>query len=114
LLILGLDKFTKNMNYLWKFELENSNNDKINFQKRAKRSQQTAQYYNILQHFEIYLNSEIKFKHFISVFVSLFGDLQIPDTSLDKLLKFIRAIVPQEKLNLPKTYSDFTQVVTIT
>jgi hypothetical protein len=53
---------------------------------------------------EIYLNSEIKFKHFISVFVSLFGDLQIPDTSLDKLLKFIRAIVPQEKLNIPKTY----------
>ena len=39
-----------------------------------------------------------------STFVFLFGDLQIPDTSLDKLLKFIRAIVPQEKLNLPKTY----------
>ena len=53
---------------------------------------------------DIYLNSEIKFKHFISVFVFLFGDLQIPDSSLDKLLKFIRAIVPQEKLNLPKTY----------
>lgn len=53
---------------------------------------------------EIYLNSEIKYKHFIAVFVSLFGDFQMPDTSLDKFLKFIRAIVPQEKLNLPKTY----------
>ncbi len=36
------------MSDLWKFELEISNNDKRNFQKRTKRSQQTSQYYHIL------------------------------------------------------------------
>ncbi len=47
-------------------------------------------YYNREDPFEkeIYKNSEIKFKHFFSIFVKLFGDQHLPDKTLDKILKF--------------------------
>ena len=64
------------------------------------------EYYNQVDPFEkeIYKNSEIKFKHFISIFVKFFGDQHLPDKTLDKILKFLRVKLPSEGLNIPKTY----------
>jgi hypothetical protein len=63
-------------------------------------------YYDRVDPFEkeIYKNSGIKFKHFVSIFVKFFGDRHIPNKTLDKILKFIRVILPSEGINVPKTY----------
>jgi hypothetical protein len=53
---------------------------------------------------EIYKNSEIKLKHFIIVFIESFHGIKIPHATLSKFLNFIRMIVPNENLNIPKNF----------
>jgi len=51
----------------------------------------------------IYKHSEIKLKHFITIFTAAFTGLKISKMILNKFLKFLRAILPQDELNIPKT-----------
>jgi hypothetical protein len=52
---------------------------------------------------QIYKHSEIKLKHFITVFTATFTGLKISKKILNKFLKFLRAILPKDELNIPKT-----------
>jgi hypothetical protein len=51
----------------------------------------------------IYKHSEIKLKHFITIFTAAFTGLKISKRILNKFLKFLRAILPKDELNIPKT-----------
>jgi len=52
---------------------------------------------------QIYKHSEIKLKHFIIIFTATFTGLKISKKILNKFLKFVRAILPKDELNIPKT-----------
>ena len=52
---------------------------------------------------EIYRDSQISLKHFISNFIETFSDIKISKKILQILLKFIRSIVPNDNLNMPTT-----------
>jgi hypothetical protein len=52
---------------------------------------------------QIYKHSEIKLKHFIIIFTATFTGLKISKKILNKFLKFLRAILPKDELNIPKT-----------
>jgi len=58
---------------------------------------------------DIYLNSNIKYKHFVGIYIKEFVDLDISNEIHNKFLKFLRVILPSDGLNIPKTYKSLVK-----
>jgi thiol-disulfide isomerase/thioredoxin len=54
---------------------------------------------------EIYAQSNIKYKHFVAIYIKEFVDLDLSNDIHNKILKFLRVILPSDGLNIPKTYN---------
>jgi hypothetical protein len=58
---------------------------------------------------EIYAHSNIKYKHFVAIYIKEFVGLDLSNEIHNKFLKFLRVILPSDGLNLPKTYKSLVK-----